>query len=72
MVVLPVAMLRLYVEAWAFPELFADIRREAITGFVLTERRRVGQIDPEAAPTLEAGAGTRTAVGVDGTAYSSW
>jgi hypothetical protein len=34
-------MLRLYVEAWAFPEVFADIRREAITDFVLTERRRV-------------------------------
>lgn len=35
------AMLRLYVEARAHPEVFADIRRQAITHFVLEERRRV-------------------------------
>jgi len=36
-----IAMLRLYVEARAHPEVFADIRRRAITDFVLDERRRV-------------------------------
>jgi AcrR family transcriptional regulator len=35
------AMLRLYVEARAHPEVFADIRRRTITDFVLDERRRV-------------------------------
>lgn len=35
------AMLRLYVEARAFPDVFVDIRKEAITDFVLEERRRV-------------------------------
>lgn len=35
------AMLRLYVESRAYPEVFADIRREAITDFVLSQRRRV-------------------------------
>ncbi len=35
------AMLRLYVEARAYPEVFAEIRREAITEFVLEERHRV-------------------------------
>ena len=36
-----IAMLRLYVEARAHPDVFADIRRRAITDFVLDERRRV-------------------------------
>jgi AcrR family transcriptional regulator len=36
-----IAMLRLYVEARAHPDVFADIRRGAITDFVLDERRRV-------------------------------
>lgn len=50
------AMLRLYVEARAFPEVFAEIRREAITEFVLDERRRVeaaireGDLAPDASP----------------------
>lgn len=50
------AMLRLYVEARAFPEVFAEIRREAITEFVLDERRRVeaaireGDLTPDASP----------------------
>ncbi|MFI2754490.1 TetR/AcrR family transcriptional regulator [Cellulomonas sp. P22] len=35
------AMLRLYVESRAYPEVFSDIRREAITDFVLSQRRRV-------------------------------
>ncbi|MHB1489011.1 bacterial regulatory protein, tetR family [mine drainage metagenome] len=35
------AMLRLYVEARAYPDVFAEIRREAITEFVLEERHRV-------------------------------
>lgn len=35
------AMMRLYIEVWAFPDLFADIRREALTDFVLEERHRV-------------------------------
>jgi AcrR family transcriptional regulator len=35
------AMLRLYVEARAFPEPLADVRHEAITRFVLSERHRV-------------------------------
>ncbi|WP_282944364.1 TetR/AcrR family transcriptional regulator [Cellulomonas endometrii] len=35
------AMLRLYVEARAFPEPLADVRHEAITRFVLRERHRV-------------------------------
>jgi len=37
------AMLRLYVEARAFPEPLADVRHEAITRFVLSERHRVEQ-----------------------------
>lgn len=50
------AMLRLYVEARAFPEVFTEIRREAITDFVLDERRRVeaaireGDLSPDASP----------------------
>lgn len=36
-----IAMLRLYVEARAHPDVFAEIRRRAITDFVLEERRRV-------------------------------
>jgi len=36
-----IAMLRLYVEARAHPDVFADIRRVAITDFVLNERRHV-------------------------------
>lgn len=36
-----IAMLRLYVEARAHPEVFAEIRRRAITDFVLDERRHV-------------------------------
>lgn len=35
------AMLRLYVEARAFPVPLADVRHEAITRFVLSERERV-------------------------------
>lgn len=35
------AMLRLYVEARAFPEPLAQVRHEAITRFVLSERHRV-------------------------------
>lgn len=35
------AMLRLYVEARAFPEPLAEVRHEAITRFVLSERQRV-------------------------------
>lgn len=35
------AMMRLYIETWAFPTVFADIRREALTAYVLQERRRV-------------------------------
>lgn len=35
------AMLRLYVEARAFPVPLADVRHEAITRFVLSERQRV-------------------------------
>lgn len=35
------AMLRLYVEARAFPEPLAEVRHEAITRFVLSERHRV-------------------------------
>lgn len=35
------AMLRLYAEARAHPEVFAEIRHEAISRFVLDERRRV-------------------------------
>lgn len=35
------AMLRLYVEARAFPEPLAQVRHEAITQFVLSERHRV-------------------------------
>lgn len=35
------AMLRLYVEARAFPDVLADVRHEAITRFVLSERERV-------------------------------
>jgi AcrR family transcriptional regulator len=48
------AMLRLYVEARAFPDVFAEIRREAITDFVLEERHRVesairrGDLGPQA------------------------
>lgn len=37
------AMLRLYVEARAFPVPLADVRHEAITRFVLSERQRVEQ-----------------------------
>ncbi len=37
------AMLRLYVETRAFPEVFAQIRHTAMTRFVLSERRRVAQ-----------------------------
>lgn len=36
-----VAMLRLYVEDKALPKVFAEIRRDAITSFVLEQRRRV-------------------------------
>lgn len=35
------AMLRLYVEARALPEVFAEIQKEAITSFVLAQRHRV-------------------------------
>lgn len=48
------AMLRLYVEARAFPEPLADVRHEAITRFVLSERHRVeraverGELPPDA------------------------
>lgn len=35
------AMLRLYVESRALPEVFAEIREEAITSFVLAQRHRV-------------------------------
>lgn len=50
------AMLRLYVEARAHPEVFTDIRREAITDFVIEERRRVeeavaqGELPPGTSP----------------------
>jgi hypothetical protein len=44
---------------------------DAATGKVwVTERNRTAQLDPAGTPTLEAGPGTRSAVGVDGTAYS--
>lgn len=45
------AMLRLYVEARAFPVPLAEVRHEAITRFVLSERQRVEQaIDEEELP----------------------
>lgn len=50
------AMLRLYAEARAYPALFADIREQAISRFVLAERRHVehairdGVLPPEASP----------------------
>jgi hypothetical protein len=44
---------------------------DAATGKVwVAERARAGQLDPAAAPTLEAGPGARTVVGADGTAYT--
>jgi AcrR family transcriptional regulator len=52
------AMLRLYVEARAHPDVFAEIRREAITEFVLEERHRVaaairaGDLAADASPVL--------------------
>jgi len=52
------AMLRLYVEARAHPDVFAEIRREAITEFVLEERHRVaaairaGDLSADASPVL--------------------
>lgn len=48
------AMMRLYIETWAFPTVFADIRREALTAYVLQERGRVesairtGELPPHA------------------------
>jgi len=48
------AMMRLYIETWAFPTVFADIRREALTAYVLEERQRVesairtGELPPHA------------------------
>lgn len=50
------AMLRLYVEARAYPELFGAIREQAISRLVLDERERVAQavragvLPPDAAP----------------------
>lgn len=50
------AMLRLYAEARAYPELFAEIREQAISRFVLDERRhvedaiRAGALPPHASP----------------------
>lgn len=50
------AMLRLYVEARAYPELFGAIREQAISRLVLDERERVtqavraGVLPPDAAP----------------------
>lgn len=52
------AMLLLYVEARAHPDVFAEIRREAITEFVLEERHRVaaairaGDLAADASPVL--------------------
>jgi hypothetical protein len=44
---------------------------DAATGKVwVTERSRVGQLDPAAPPTLDTGVATRTAVGTDGTSWS--
>ncbi len=51
------AMLRLYAEARAHPELFVQIRDEAMTRFVRLERKRVqaaitaGDLPPTASPT---------------------
>ena len=48
------SMMRLYIETWAFPTIFADIRREALTAYVLEERERVesairtGELPPHA------------------------
>lgn len=50
------AMMRLYVEAAAHPEVLAEVRREALTRYVLTERARVaaavesGELAPDASP----------------------
>ncbi len=50
------AMLRLYAEARAHPEMFGEIRQQAISRFVLDERRRVaeavraGVLPPGASP----------------------
>jgi AcrR family transcriptional regulator len=50
------ALLRLYVETFAHPEIFAEIREKALTSFVLVERHRVdaairnAELPPSASP----------------------
>ncbi|KSW30275.1 TetR/AcrR family transcriptional regulator [Cellulomonas sp. B6] len=50
------AMIRLYAEAQAHPELLSEVRRQALTSYVLAERERVaeavrqGELAPDASP----------------------